>query len=138
MNRHRVAKRPWTSIIAAAAILVITAGAAFATAFTIAGGSLVTGSATATCQSSTVTPTWEYAYDPSIPGYEITGVTLDGLQGGCLDRSVKVVLADVNGVEVVAGSGLTPNSGTSATVALDTSFNLTSASLRQLTVIVYD
>ncbi|MCU0297405.1 MAG: hypothetical protein MUF33_02655 [Candidatus Nanopelagicales bacterium] len=137
MIRQRIGTLSWKAVVAAAAIFLVTAGAAFASAMALSGGSLVTGSVAASCQSSTITPTWNFAYDQSIPGYEITAVTLDGLQAGCLDRSVKVVLADVNGVQVVAGSGTTPSSGTAATIALDTSFNLTSTWVRQLTVVVY-
>jgi len=137
MIRQRAAAISGKAVAAAVAIFLITAGAAFAAAVATGGGSLATGSVAASCQSSAITPDWTFAYDAGLPGYEITAVTLNGLQAGCLNRSVEVVLANASGGQVVAGSGTTPGTGTTATIALDTSFDMTSTWLSQLTVVIY-
>jgi hypothetical protein len=137
MSRRRAAAISGKALFAGVALFLATAGAAFAAVLGLSGGSMATGSVAASCQSSAITPVWTFAYDQTLPGYEITAVTLDGLQSGCLNRKVKVVLANATGGQVVAGSGTTPGSGTTATITLDTSFNMTSTWLSQLTVVIY-
>lgn len=135
MDRTR--GRTSKALALAAALFLGTAGAAFAATLALNARGLGTGSVTTDCQSSAVTTSWVVEYDPATPGYQITGVTLDGLTAGCLDRSVTVVVADASGAQVATGTGTTPNSGSSATVDFGTPFVLGSPWLSQATVMVY-
>ena len=129
--------RNYTAVAVAFGLFVATAGAAFAATLTLGAGFLATGSRSTSCQTSTLTPTWVLTYDAGTPGYRITAVTLQGLSTGCLDRSVKVVVADAAGTQVATGSGTTPGSGTTATVTLTTPLPLSSPWPSQLSVVVY-
>lgn len=112
-------------------------GVAIAAGMNLNGGGMGTGSVTADCQSGAITPSWVFTYDPAIPGYRITGVTLSGINSGCLNKNVKVVLATAAGVSSVVGSGTTPGAGSTATITLTTGHNMTSAWLGQLVVVIY-
>lgn len=118
-------------------VLLLGVGVAWAANIGLTQGTLGTGSVAAGCQSATLTPTWTYTYDPTIPGYRITAVTLSGLDSGCLNKNVKVVLANASGVSQVVGSGTTPGSGTTATITLTTGFDMNATWISQLVVVIY-
>lgn len=118
-------------------IFFATAGAAFAATLAMSGGGLGTGSVATSCQTSTITPTWILTYDAATPGYRITGVTLSGLESGCLNRSVRVVVADAAGAQVASGTGTTPGSGSTAEVTFAAAFTMGSPWLLQTTVMIY-
>jgi hypothetical protein len=130
-------RRGLKGALLALVIFFATAGAAFAAALTVSGGGLGTGSVATSCQTSTITPTWILTYDAATPGYRITGVTLNGLETGCLNRSVRVVVADAAGTQVASGTGTTPESGSTADVVFGTAFTMGSPWLLQTTVMIY-
>lgn len=130
-------RRTWKAIAVAVVLFFATAGATFAAVVTLAAGGLGTGSVGTSCQTSAITTTWDLTYDASVPGYTITGVTLNGLQSGCLDRSVRVVVANASGTEITSGTGTTPNSGTTATVTFSSAFTMGSPWLSQVSVMIY-
>ncbi|MDP3971652.1 MAG: hypothetical protein Q8P61_01915, partial [Candidatus Nanopelagicales bacterium] len=72
------------------------AGAALAANFGADQGQLGSASLSADCQSTTITPTWDIAYNASVPGYQVESVELSGLEATCLNKNVKVVLADIS------------------------------------------
>lgn len=113
------------------------AGAALAASFGANQGQLGSASLSADCQSTTITPTWAIAYNASIPGYQVMSVELSGLETTCLNKNVKVVLADSSGVSQVVGSGTTPGSGSTASITLASPHSLTSTWPVQLIVIIY-
>ena len=130
----------WKAITLAILLFVATAGVAFAATLTLTGGHLGTGSVSTNCQSSTLTPSWVFTYNKNLatPGYQITGITLSGLEAGCLDRSVTVVISNVAaGTELTRGTGTTPAEGDSVTVTFATPFTMGTTWLRQITVVVY-
>jgi len=113
-------------------------GVAIAAGLNTNGGGIGTGSVTADCQTGAITPSWVFTYDSTIPGYRITGVTLTGINSGCLNKNVKVVMATAAGVSSVVGSGTTPGAGSTATITLTTGHNMASTWLGQLVVVVYE
>ena len=108
----KMAKGARASVIVVAAIAgILAAGAVLAATLPLSAGQLGTTVATADCQSASLSPSWAYEYDADLPGYRINAVILDGLQVGCLDKSVQVVLADSSGTAQAYGAGTTPSSG---------------------------
>ena len=73
----------------------------------------------------------------TLPGYRLDSVVLSGLSSGCLNKNVRVVLADSSGTSVATGSGTTPGSGTTATISISPGFDMTSTFPAQLTVAVF-
>lgn len=134
---RRGGRRPGMMIGLLVAVMLLVVGVAWAANIGLTQGTLGTGSVAADCQSATLTPSWTYAYDPTIPGYGITAVTLSGLDSGCLNKNVKVVLADSSGVSQITGSGTTPGSGTTATIPLSSTFSMGSTWISQIIVVIY-
>lgn len=122
---------------AASGFLMVGAGAAFTAAITSNNGELGVASVDANCQSGAITATPGYGYDPTLPGYRLDSVVLSGLSSGCLNKNVRVVLADSSGTSVATGSGTTPGSGTTATISISPGFDMTSTFPAQLTVAVF-
>ncbi len=138
MARRGVSHRTRVRVaVVAVVVAVFAGGAVLAANLPDSTGALGTLTATADCQSATLTPTWTFAYDPTLPGYRINAVVLDGLQSGCLDKNVLVVLADASGVSQATGTGTTPASGTTALIAISPGFDLSLTWVSQLTLTVY-
>ncbi len=78
----------------------------------VGGGSAVVAS----CGTG-ITASYSTAYVPSIAGYSVTQVNLDGIPAGCLSKSYRIQLAGAG--DAAVGSEMTgtlPSSGTSADI----------------------
>lgn len=124
-------------VLAVAGFVSVVGGFAWAAQTPNTPAGIASGSALADCQAAPISTDWEYAYDSSIPGYRISSVVLDGLQPGCLSKGLRVAVADPTGVELSAGTGLTPGSGTTVSVPLSPGVDLSAASPGQLGVVIH-
>lgn len=133
-------RRRAIAIASGAGVLVlISAGAGIAASLGVPGTDLGISSVDANCQSVTtnpITPSFNYEYEPSTPGFVISAVTLSGLQASCLNKDVTIVLADAAGTSIATATGTTPASGTTATIPLTTQYSMASAFPIQLTIAV--
>jgi hypothetical protein len=73
--------------------------------------------AVAACQSGTLTSSYATTYDSTIPGYEVTTVTIGGLQSGCYSKAYKITLTNSSNVSLVETTGTAPASGTTITTS---------------------
>ena len=135
--RHRRALKRTAPVLAVAGFVSVLGGFAWAAQTPNTSAGIASGSVLAECQTTPISTDWEYAYDPSIPGYRISSVELDGLQPGCLSKGLRVAVADSTGAELSAGTGLTPGSGTTVSVQLSPGVDLSAASPDQLGVVIH-
>jgi hypothetical protein len=88
---------------------------------TLGGGN----SAVAACQSTTLAASYTTAYDSAIPGYEVTVVTISGLDTtsgtNCASKAYKITLTGSANASLAEVTGTTPASGTSFNANLATS-----------------
>jgi hypothetical protein len=99
------------------ALTIFGAVYGFAATLNVGTNQLSAGNATvASCQASgTPTGTYTVAYDSSIPGYKVSGVTVTGIDAGCVGKTVSVALTGAAGAIVGAQlSGTVPAGGTLA------------------------
>lgn len=91
----------------------------FAASLGVGSQSLGSGnSAVASCQSTTLTPSYATAYDATIPGYKVGVVTVNGLDttaGKCASKAFRITLVNSSNVSLGEVTGTTPASGTSFT-----------------------
>lgn len=66
----------------------------------------------AACQSGTMNVTYAPGYSSSVPGYNVTSVTITGLQSGCYGKSFRVTVHGSGGTSLGEGTGTAPTSGT--------------------------
>jgi hypothetical protein len=99
--------------------------------------SLGAGNATvAACQSGTLTATYATAYDSAVPAYEVTTVTVNGLQSGCYSLPYRITLTGAANASLVEVTGTTPGSGTSFTTSSVASSNISAASVTGIHVVI--
>lgn len=93
-----------------------------AASLNVSSATLGAGSAAvAACQSGTVNVTYAAAYSSSVPGYQATTVTLNGLDTttagtNCASKPFKVTLTDGSNLSLGEQTGTTPATGTTASV----------------------
>lgn len=76
----------------------------------------------AACQTGTLTASYTTAYDSTIPGNEVTVVTVNGLQSGCYSKAYRITLTNSSNASLGESTSTTPASGTSfSTASLATS-----------------
>lgn len=77
-------------------------------------------SAVATCDSDGVTTAYTTAYDSTDGRYEVTGVTVSGIDNACDGKAIAVTLTNSAGASAGTGSTTVPvdTGATSATVTL--------------------
>ncbi|MGI9578345.1 MAG: hypothetical protein ACR2OH_09115 [Microthrixaceae bacterium] len=124
-------------VVAIVAFATVFGSMAWAASTSSTSAALATGSVGADCQSAPISSEWIYSYDPSVPGYTINAVLLDGLQPPCLSKGIRVAVATPAGAEVANGAGFTPGAGTSALVPLSPAVDLSSPWVGQLAVVIH-
>jgi len=74
-------------------------------------------SAVAACQAGALSVSYTTAYDSAIPGYEVSQVTVSGLDTtsptNCANKGYKITLTNSSNVSLAEATGTTPASGTS-------------------------
>jgi hypothetical protein len=115
MIKALAAKKTLFALVLALTIFGAVYG--FAATLNVGTNQLSAGNATvASCQASgTPTGTYTVAYDSTLPGYKVSGVTVTGIDAGCVGKTVSVALTGAAGAIVGAQlSGTAPAGGTLA------------------------
>src|SRR5436305_13932409 len=84
------------------ALTIFGAVYGFAATLNVGTNQLSAGNATvASCQASgTPTGTYSVAYDSTLPGYKVSGVTVTSLDAGCATKPVSVALTGSGGTNL--------------------------------------
>lgn len=101
------------------ALMIFGAVYGFAATLNVSSNDLSAGNATvASCQSSgPVTGTYTVAYDSTVPGYKVSGVTVTGIDAACGNKSVSVTLTGAGGSSLGTVTGTAPAAGGSLALA---------------------
>jgi len=99
-----------------AAVLALTIFGAvygFAATLNVGSNSLSAGNvAVASCQASgTPTGTYTTAYDSTVPGYKVSGVTVTGLDTNCANKAISVTLTGAGSANLGTITGTVPVGG---------------------------
>ena len=78
-------------------------------------------SVVAACQAGALNATYTSTYSASLPGYNVTTVTLTGLTSTCYSKAYKVTLYGAGGTSLGEATGTTPASGTTVVASLTAS-----------------
>jgi hypothetical protein len=102
------------------ALTIFGAVYGFAATLNVGTNALSAGNATvASCQASgTPTGTYTVAYDSTVPGYKVTGVTVTGMDPGCNGKTVSVTLTGASSASLASGSATYSSAGSNTTVAI--------------------
>ena len=95
------------------ALTIFGAVYGFAATLNVGTQELSAGNATvASCQASgSPTGTYSVAYDSTITGYKVSGVTVTGIDAGCANKTVSVTLTGTGGSSLGSLSGTAPAGG---------------------------
>ncbi len=115
-----------------AGVLALTIfGAVYGFAATLGVGTntLSAGNATVASCETTGTPTGTYttAYDSTVPGYKVSGVTVTGLDAACATKSISVTLTGASAANLATITGTVPAGG--GTLSLGAPSSTVSAAL---------
>ena len=87
------------------------------------------------CQTSgPATGTYNVAYDSSIPGYKVSGVTVTGIDAGCATKTISVTLTGSGNTSLGSASGAAPAGGGS--LALVPAGTISAASVTGISVAI--
>jgi hypothetical protein len=95
------------------ALTIFGAVYGFAATLNVGTNQLSAGNAAvASCQASgTPTGTYSVAYDSSITGYKVAGVTVTGLDTNCASKAISVTLTGTSGTALGTIAGTVPVGG---------------------------
>ena len=113
-----------------------------AASFGVSSQTLGSGnSAVAACQAATLTASYATAYDATVPGYEVTTVTVNGLDTttvptNCASKAYKITLTGASNAALIETTGTTPASGTPFSTASFATSNVSATSVTGIHVTV--
>lgn len=97
-------------------------------------------SAVAACQATTLTVSYATAYDSTIPGYEMSTITVNGLDTtsgtNCASKAYKMTLTGASNASLTEITGTTPASGTSFASSSLTASNILAANVTGIHVTI--
>ncbi len=95
------------------ALTIFGAVYGFAATLNIGTNVLSAGNASvASCETvGTPTGTYAVAYDSTIPGYKVSGVTVTGLDPACATKAISVTLTGASNVNLATITGAVPAGG---------------------------
>jgi hypothetical protein len=127
-------KRTAFSIVLALTIFGAVYG--FAATLNVGANTLSAGNASvASCQASgTPTGTYTVAYDSTLGGYKVSGVTVTGLDAGCATKAVSVTLTGAANANLASLAGTVPAGGGS--LALTPGSTVSAASITGVSVAI--
>jgi hypothetical protein len=127
-------KRTVFSIVLALTIFGAVYG--FAATLNVGANTLSAGNASvASCQASgTPTGTYTVAYDSTLGGYKVSGVTVTGLDAGCATKAVSVTLTGAANANLASLAGTVPAGGGS--LALTPGSTVSAASITGVSVAI--
>jgi hypothetical protein len=127
-------KRTVFSIVLALTIFGAVYG--FAATLNVGANTLSAGNASvASCQASgTPTGTYTVAYDSTLGGYKVSGVTVTGLDAGCATKAISVTLTGAANANLASIAGTVPAGGGS--LALTPGSTVSAASITGVSVAI--
>jgi hypothetical protein len=127
-------KRTLFSIVLALTIFGAVYG--FAATLNVGANTLSAGNASvASCQASgTPTGTYTVAYDSTLAGYKVSGVTVTGLDAGCATKAISVTLTGAANANLASIAGTVPAGGGS--LALTPGSTVSAASVSGVSVAI--
>jgi hypothetical protein len=114
-----------------AALTIFGAVYGFAATLNVGTQTLSAGNATvASCQTTgTPTGTYTVAYDSTIPGYKVTGVTVTGMDPLCNGKTVAVTLTGASAANLASGTATYSSAGSNTSVVISSLSSSPAASL---------
>ena len=130
MNRFKELARKRTLGPAVLVLTVFAAVYGFAATLNVGANQLSAGNAAvASCQASgTPTGTYSVAYDPTVPGYKVSGVTVTGMDPACNGKTVSVTLTGAANSSLASGSAVYSSAGSNTLVNVSSLVGTPSAS----------
>jgi len=119
MNIRRFCSR---KVLLAAVAGVTVFGGAYGLAASLGLTTDTLGSAetvVAACQAGAMNVTYTPSYSSALPGYNVTAMTITGLQSGCYSKNYRVTVSGAASASLAEVTGTAPTSGT--TIALTVS-----------------
>lgn len=118
------------------ALTIFGAVYGFAATLNVGTNTLSAGNATvASCQASgTPTGTYAVAYDSTLPGYKVSGVTVTGLDTNCAGKAISVTLTGTGNSNLGTVTGTVPVGGGS--LAMTPSGSISAAGVTGLSVAI--
>lgn len=126
--KKRASKRTLVAVVLALTLFGAVYG--FAATLNVGADQLSAGNATVgSCQASgTPTGTYTIAYDSSVPGYKVSGVTVTGMDPACNGKTVAVALTGAANVSLASGSAIYNSAGANTQVNVSSLVGTPSAS----------
>ena len=95
------------------ALTIFGAVYGFAATLNVGSSTLSAGNQTVASCETTGTPTGTYttAYDSTVPGYKVSGVTVTGLDAGCATKAISVTLTGASNTNLATITGTVPAGG---------------------------
>jgi hypothetical protein len=118
------------------ALTIFGAVYGFAATLNVGANTLSAGNASvASCQASgTPTGTYTVAYDSTLGGYKVSGITVTGLDAGCATKAVSVTLTGAANANLASIAGTVPAGGGS--LALTPGSTVSAASVTGVSVAI--
>ena len=118
MNTLKTLARRRSLISVVVALGLFGAVYGFAATLNVGANTLSAGNASvASCQASgTPMGTYTIAYDSSVPGYKVSGVTVTGLDPACDGKTVAVTLTGTANAALASGSAVYNAAGSNTQV----------------------
>lgn len=118
------------------ALTIFGAVYGFAATLNVGANTLSAGNASvASCQASgTPTGTYTVAYDSTLGGYKVSGVTITSLDAGCATKAVSVTLTGAANANLATIAGTVPAGGGS--LALTPGSTVSAASVTGVSVAI--
>jgi hypothetical protein len=117
------------------ALTIFGAVYGFAATLNVGTNQLSAGNASvASCETGTPTGTYSVAYDSTIPGYKVAGVTVTSLDAACASKAVSVTLTGAANANLGTITGTVPAGG--GTLALTPGSIISAAAVTGVSVAI--
>ena len=118
MSRIKELARKRTVIVVVLALMLFGAVYGFAATLNVSASQLSAGNASVGSCQATGSPTGTYtiAYDASVPGYKVSGVTVTGMDPACDGKTVAVTLTGTANASLASGSAVYSSAGANTQV----------------------
>ena len=135
-NSIKALARKRTLFATLLALTIFGAVYGFAATLSVGANTLSAGNASvASCQASgTPTGTYTVAYDSTLGGYKVSGITVTGLDAGCATKAVSVTLTGAANANLASIAGTVPAGGGS--LALTPGSTVSAASVTGVSVAI--